>query len=318
MYSGLRVKKQKAAPWNGSILGGISNIRAGAYRAVPGQYHNTWIRATLGYGLPEGTRYLRLNATRYLSGYNAGDYLLHLNAGMIKAQRFVGLEWILQSSKAAFTEQFYFSKHYSWNNAFNPVQSNELRLHAGINMKRHQLEMLYRSGSVQGFIFLNSAFAPIQEMSSISYGDLGLNTTSDWNHFFLRSSLHFMGSTNSAAMAVPRFCGTQSLGYKGSWFDRVLGVRAGLDLWWYSRFNGYGYNPALARFYVQQQVQTGAYPRLDVFFNGEVKNVQFFVKMEHLNQGWYPSPKQVPYWSAAAYALDSRRFILGIRWGFYN
>jgi hypothetical protein len=318
MYSGLRVKKQNAAAWNGAFLGGISKISAGAYRAVPGSYHNTWIRTTLGFGLPNGKQYLRLNAIRYLSGYNAGDYLLQLNSRIRKLQRFVGFQWQLQKSRAAFTEQFYFSKHYSWNNTFNPVLSNEFQLHAGISLKRHQLEVLYRSGSVKGFVFLNSEFAPVQNMGSISYGDLGLNSTSDWQHFFLRSSLHFMGSTNNAAMPVPRFCGTQSMGYKGVWFDGVLRIRAGLDLWWYSRFYGFGYNPALARFYVQQQVQTGAYPRLDVFVNGEVKNVQFFVKMEHINQGWYPSPKQVPYWSSARYALDPRRFILGLRWGFFN
>jgi hypothetical protein len=101
------------------------------------------------------------------------------------------------------------------------------------------------------------------------------------------------------------------------WFNGVLRLRAGFDIWWHSRFNGYGYHPAPGRFYVQQN-KFGAYPLVDFFVNGEVKNLQFFVKMEHLNQGLYPSPNEVPYWSAAGYAFEPRRFRLGLRWGFFN
>ncbi|MEY3983125.1 MAG: hypothetical protein RL160_682, partial [Bacteroidota bacterium] len=104
---------------------------------------------------------------------------------------------------------------------------------------------------------------------------------------------------------------------KGLWFNGVLRIRAGVDVWWYSRFNGYGYHPATGRFYVQQN-KFGAYPLVDLFVNGEVKNLQFFVKMEHQNQGLYPLSNEVPYWSAAGYAFEPRRFRLGLRWGFFN
>jgi hypothetical protein len=319
MYSNQQSRHDTSRHWNATLLGGASDIRAGAYRAVPGRYHNTWLRGSMGYGLPDGTQNtLQLSAIRYFSGYNAGDYLVNMTGRLVKDQRYAGFQWMVQSSRAAFTDQFYFSKHYSWNNSFKPLQSNEWRINAGIKTERHLMEVHYRSGTLKGLVYMNSAFAPVQTDETISYGDLSLNTQSDWKHFYLRSSLHFMGSSNSKAMPVPTFCGTHSLGYKGVWFDGVLRIRAGFDVWWYSRFNGYGYHPASGRFYVQQQLQTGAYPLLDFFVNGEVKSLQFFVKMEHLNQGWYPPPGKVPYWSAAGYAFEPRRFRLGLRWAFYN
>jgi hypothetical protein len=63
---------------------------------------------------------------------------------------------------------------------------------------------------------------------------------------------------------------------------------------------------------------TGGYPAADVYFSGAIKQVHFFVKMEHVNQGLFPAPGSVPYWSAASYALEPRRMRLGLRWAFYN
>jgi len=317
MYSGGALKSQNLKPWSGDVFFGTSSIRAGAYRAVPGKYHNSWLRTSLGYGAADGRKNaLRAEAVRYLSGYNAGDFLLSLSGRLAKAQRYVGFRYTNQRSTAAFTERFYFSKHFSWNQNLSTVNTSEWQWVAGISAPNTDLEVNYRNGTVRGYVYMDHSFSPRQFTGALNYGDLALKSRSEWRHLFLMNDLHFTGSSESAVMPLPRFSGRHSLGYKGLWFNKVLRVRAGADLWWYSRFYGYGYHPATGRFYVQQQIQTGNYPLLDLFVNGEVKNLQFFVKMEHLNQGWFPT--ETPYWSAAAYAFEPRRFRLGLRWGFFN
>jgi hypothetical protein len=311
-------QQQQTKPWNLLVLGGISHIRAGAYRAVPGNYHNSWVKTSLSYGLPENNASnAQVNAIQYFSGYNAGDYLVDARATLVKENRFSGFQYVAQRNRAGFTDQFYFSKHFSWNNAFNSVRTAEWRLRAGLSLANHLLEVYYRSGSVRDLVYMNSALNMTQAKDAVTFGDLAINTRSAWRHFYLNNHIHFMGSSNTTVLPVPQWSGTHSLGYKGLWFNGVLRIRTGVDVWWYSRFNGYGYHPATGRFYVQQN-KFGAYPLVDFFVNGEVKNLQFYVKMEHLNQGLYPLSNEVPYWSAAGYAFEPRRFRLGLRWGFFN
>jgi hypothetical protein len=176
----------------------------------------------------------------------------------------------------------------------------------------------YRFGNINRWVYTGSDLLPAQHNGNLRYGDLHLSSRFEGRHIFAHNSLHLLRSSEQRIMPVPDFTGFHSLGYRGIWFKGVLQVRTGLDIWWTSRFTGYGYVPATGRFHVQHTQITGGYPAIDWFISGQVKQLQFFVKMEHLNQGIWPLASETAYWSAAGYALEPRRMRLGIRWNFFN
>lgn len=305
--------------FTGLLVFGSSAMRVGGFGMSAGRYFNTWYRALIGQGLPgRNTLNWQLEWQQFTGGYNQGDYRLNAQASGSHRRWQIGGKASLQQTRAAFTETFFYSNRFHWKNDFNPIKVIEIEPELQYRSKQFHAGLSLRAGIVDGLVYTASDGLPAQLGTAAAYSDLHLESGLESRHFFMLHHLHALGSGNQAAMPVPDFAGRHNVGYSGTWFKGVLKVRTGLDIWWTSRFSGYTYVPATGRFGVQQGLLTGGYPVADAYFSGAIKQVHFFVKMEHLNEGWYPARSSTPYWSAAGYALEPRRMRLGLRWAFYN
>jgi hypothetical protein len=103
--------------------------------------------------------------------------------------------------------------------------------------------------------------------------------------------------------------------YENKLFKKALLLQAGFDIYYGLGYTGYGYNPALMSFFLQEgQARVAGYPYLDVYVSAKIKRFRIFLHAGHLNQG-FPKPA---YFTTPGYAMQDRSFRLGIRWGLFN
>jgi len=304
---------------SGLLVFGSSAMRVGGFNMVAGRYFNTWYRALLGQGLA-GTRALswQMEWQQFTGGYNAGDYRLDAKAGWRREAWVFAARATQQRSRPAFTDNFFYSNRYHWKNDFRAMAIAEIEPSLQYRHKGFQTGIAPRFGRVDRLVYIAANGLPAQADNATGYGDIHLHAGIEKGHLFMQHHLHRLSSSQRAVMPLPEWAGRHNFGYTGTWFKGVLKVRAGVDLWWTSRFTAYAYLPATGRFGVQNNLTTGGYPAADVYFSGAIKQVHFFVKMEHVNEGWLPARTAVPYWSSAGYVLEPRRMRLGLRWAFYN
>ena len=88
----------------------------------------------------------------------------------------------------------------------------------------------------------------------------------------------------------------------------------GLDVKYFSSFDAMDYNPVSNQFFLSNERSTGNYPVADIFINGKIQSVRFFIKVSHANEGLLG----YNYYGALHYPIKDRSFQFGINWSFLN
>lgn len=84
-------------------------------------------------------------------------------------------------------------------------------------------------------------------------------------------------------MKLPDLVTRNTLYYHDHWFDRALYLQTGFTLNYFTSYHMNGYDPVLAEFFVQNDMEIEGFPRLDFFFNGRIQQARIFFKLEHIN-----------------------------------
>jgi hypothetical protein len=113
---------------------------------------------------------------------------------------------------------------------------------------------------------------------------------------------------------LPQLRGTAKLFYRDRWFDRKATIRIGIDAVYRTGYDGHTYDPSTGLFRPLQGYDPGAYVRLDPYFSARVRNVRAWVRVVHVNEGfWQPG-----YWTVPFYPMLERQFSFGVNWRFFD
>ena len=113
---------------------------------------------------------------------------------------------------------------------------------------------------------------------------------------------------------MPNHVVNSAIYYQGNLFKHALQLQIGFNVQYYNAFNGMAYMPATNMYYVQTHSSVGNYPFVDFFLNARIKPVRFFIKIDHVNQGF--SGNQ--YYLTPGYLQNDRAFKIGINWLFFD
>lgn len=98
---------------------------------------------------------------------------------------------------------------------------------------------------------------------------------------------------------------------------RVLTVRAGADVKYFTGYYAPCYVPMIGQFAVQdadQRIKTGNYPLIDVYANFHLKHTRFYVMASHINK----SSNGGRYFLVPHYPYNPMNIRFGISWNFFN
>ena len=253
-----------------------------------------------------------------LIGYKLGEFQIngHIDGGFK-----LGKDSMTISAKAFFRNetpdyylQRYRSNHYEWDNDFN----KQYRLHIGGEIAyptkwvKPKLKVSFEN--ITQPIYFDTDGKPKQMDGNIQVlaADLQLNITTPWVN--LDNSIVYQLSS-SDKMPLPTLTLYNNLYYHGTWV-KVLDVQIGVDMRFFTKYYAPILNPALGQFCVQNEVQVGNYPVMNVYANFYVRKLRLklFAQYQHFNASFMN--KQ--YFEMPSYPMAPDMFRAGIAWHFYK
>ena len=253
-----------------------------------------------------------------LLGYKLGEFQIngHIDGGFK-----LGKDSITIAAKAFFRNetpdyylQRYRSNHYEWDNDFN----KQYRLHIGGEIAyptkwvKPKLKVSFEN--ITQPIYFDTDGIPKQMDGNIQVlaADLQLNITTPWVN--LDNSIVYQLSS-SDKMPLPTLTLYNNLYYHGTWV-KVLDVQIGVDMRFFTKYYAPILNPALGQFCVQNEVQVGNYPVMNVYANFYVRKLRLklFAQYQHFNASFMN--KQ--YFEMPSYPMAPDMFRAGIAWHFYK
>ncbi|UJH89799.1 putative porin [Antarcticibacterium sp. 1MA-6-2] len=136
----------------------------------------------------------------------------------------------------------------------------------------------YFSRNEAGFV------KPFQYDGALSYFKLKAHREFHYGRFALDNTVMYQTVAEGGdVFNVPDLVTRNSLYYRDHWFDKALYVQTGFTLKYFTSYEMDAYDPVLAEFFVQNEVEYGGYPVVDFFFNGKVQQTRIFFKLENVN-----------------------------------
>jgi len=203
----------------------------------------------------------------------------------------------------------YVSNHFIWFNNFAPVETYNIT--AGFKYSKWNLDISVHSRILNDLVFYSEDYLPQVFSDYVSVNDLKITNSFRYGKFGWDNKIQLNQTSNDEVAPVPAIALFSSIYYHNRFFKRVLGFKAGIDVNYFSAYNGYGYMPASGIFYVQNEKEFGNYPQLGAFINLNIKSkARLFIRLDHFNAGL----TERQYYGAYHYPLPGRTFKFGVSW----
>ncbi len=249
-----------------------------------------------------------VDATYCVAGYNSGDFSLSggLQTTYFEAKASATLK------EADYFSQRYVSNHFEWGNNFGKVfnagaegafiaERWKLRAGAGYNLVNNLVYYGQDAKSAQYGGAINIIKAFVQKRFTVGK----FNLDNDVTYQYVKDYL---------PVRLPAVVLRSSFFFEDKLFKHALHSRFGVDLYYNTAWNAYGYMPATGQFYLQDGKRYGNYPYIDVYAAFRVKGARFFFKLDHAFAGLLGKT----YYGAAHYPLNGRTFKFGVDWTFLD
>lgn len=176
--------------------------------------------------------------------------------------------------------------NYNWQTNFSTVKTQELNfillsdrlLNIEADLTRLN-DYTYFGLNAEGMV------KPFQHEETINYFKIKAQREFRWGkHFsFNTTNLYQKVFKGEAVLHVPSFVTRNTIYFSDHWFDNALYLQTGFTLHYFTPYEMDGYDPVLAEFYVQNELEFDHYPRLDFFFNSKIERTRIFFMLEHVN-----------------------------------
>ena len=211
--------------------------------------------------------------------------------------------------------QHYYSSHYQWDNDFKRTYRYRIGGEVAYPTRWFVPRLNVSYETVQNLIYFADLDGPKQASTAVSIisADLTANITTPWINLDNRLVYQY---ASSSLIPVPALTLYHNLYYHGSWFRRAMDAQIGVDLSYNTSYYAPYLNAALGQFAVQDQIQVGNYPRMNVYASFYVRliHLRFFAQYEHFNATFMNRK----YYSMPYYPTNPDVFRAGLAFHFYN
>ncbi|MBA4411476.1 MAG: hypothetical protein C0397_18910 [Odoribacter sp.] len=284
------------------------------YMNTPTQFSNTFIGG--GIFRDEGKFWQwEAEGKIYFAGYRSGQTEL---SGFINKPMKIGrdttslrIEGSLKTLVPEYFDQYFYSNHFEWRNNFNNI--NEMTIRSSIHSQAYKTTIGANYSLIGNYIYNNTRALPAQASSELLILSAYLNKDFDSRHWLIRTQLLVQKGNKDRYLHLPAFAGFMSINYRTVW-SKVLFTQLGIDTRYNSAFYADAYEPATARFYLQNRQRIGNFPYIDLHANLKLKRTRFFFILMNAASGFAGDN----YFVAPDYPNYRRTFRLGVAWSFYD
>jgi hypothetical protein len=188
-----------------------------------------------------------------------------------------------------------------------------MTIRSSIRSQEYKTTLGVNYSLIGNYIYNNEQALPTQTSKELLVLSAYLNKDIVRDHWVIRAQALVQKANNEDVIHLPAFAGFISLNYR-TIVSKVMHFQLGADTRYNSNFYADAYDPATARFYLQNGKLIGKYPYIDLHANLKLKRTRVFFILMNAASGLVGNN----YFSAPDYPYYRRTFRLGISWSFYD
>ncbi len=255
------------------------------------------------------------NGRIYITGYRAGQTELN---GFVNKPLKIGkdttilrIEGNLKTLVPEYFDNYYYSNHFKWINRFDNIK--EMTIRSSISSLEYKTTVGVNYSLTGNYIYNDKDALPAQASGELLILSAYLNKDFDSKHWLIRTQFLAQKVSNENYIHLPAFAGFISMNYR-TIISKVMHFQLGADTRYNSAFYADAYEPATARFYLQNEQRIGNYPYIDLHANLKLKRTRFFFILMNAGSGFAGDN----YYQAPDYPYYRRTYRIGISWSFYD
>lgn len=216
----------------------------------------------------------------------------------------------LKRQSANWFEEHYASNHFRWDNDFNAAT------HLTLNLKYcyKQYCIGVKQTSISNLIYFGTDARPAQFSGLFSIREAYLSFYQSLGRFELEGFASLQKSSNEEVVHLPLLLGQLKFGYSQPIFHKAATLHPSLTVRYFTKYYADAYMPATRTFYLQNEVQIGNFPFIDLAIALQVKKANIYVAYSNmfLLTGNYNS------FIAPHYPMRDSRIFIGVNWRLFN
>jgi len=276
------------------------------------------------YAVEVAGEYLPLDGTNVQAIGLGAEYWLRgrVRTGPLSA------ELLLNSYSPTITQRVFVGNNYQWSNVqstsdWTSTFSNTTTQQLTVRLKQrlplladHSIELSAAGVNLTNLVYYGPSGTP-QQLGSSKRVLIGFarHRFRVGSVFFDNQGTYTQGAgPDNSGLRVPSLVTESRVYYQRRVFGHALFAQVGAELYYQSRFQGYGYAPSTQQFYVQDSFTMQNFAVANVFVAADISSASIFVKVAYVNQGLVSDGYFVtPYFTGYP-----RRFLFGVRWRFFS
>ena len=216
----------------------------------------------------------------------------------------------LKRQSANWFEENYNSNHFRWENDFKAA--TYLSFNLKYNYKNYCIGV--KQTTISNLIYFGTDARPTQFNDMFSVREAYLSFYQSLGRFDIEGFASLQKSSNEEVMHLPLLLGQLKIGYSQPIFHKAATLHPSLTVRYFTKYYADAYMPATRTFYLQNEVQIGNFPFIDLAVTLKVKKAHIFVAYNNmfLLTGNYDA------FIAPHYPMRSSKIFIGINWRLFN
>lgn len=216
----------------------------------------------------------------------------------------------IKRQSANWFEESYYSNHFRWKNDFRAA--TYLTFNLKYSYKNYCIGV--KQTSISNLIYFGPDARPTQFEDIFSIREAYLSFYQKLWRFEFEGFASLQKSSNEEVMHLPLLNGRLKIGYSQPIFHKVATLYPSITVRYFTKYYADAYMPATRTFYLQNEVQIGNFPFIDLAIAIKVKKAHIHLTYSNmfLLTGNYDS------FIAPHYPMRDSRIFIGVNWRLFN
>ena len=215
----------------------------------------------------------------------------------------------LKRQSANWFETSYQSNHFRWENDFKAA--THLMLDLKYQYKDYCIGV--KQTSINNFIYFGTDARPAQNEGMFSIREAYLSFYQKLWRFEIEGFASLQKSSNEEVMHLPLVQASLKFGYSQPLFHKAATLHPSITVRYFTKYYADAYMPATRTFFLQNDVQIGNFPYIDLALAIKVKKAHIFAAYSNMflliNHNAFVAPH---------YPTHSSQVYLGVNWRLFN
>ena len=216
----------------------------------------------------------------------------------------------IRRQSANWFEERYYSNHFRWENDFKAA--TYLIFNLKYNFRSYSIGV--KQTSIAQYIYFGTDARPTQFDGMFSIREAYLSFYQSLGRFELEGFACVQKASNEEVMHLPLFLGKLRFAYSQPIFHKAATLQPSLTVQYFTKYRADAYMPATRTFYLQNEVEIGNFPFIDLAISIKVKKANIYLAYSNLFllTGNYNS------FIAPHYPMRDSKLFFGVNWRLFN